>query len=122
MPRETDRVLRENIRKLQAEVNALKARNKELFVFLQKDRERCKQEIRSARKGMDELLVATHLILGEIVRKCGEITIPMPDISREFAYKVMRDEKKRTMTFIIDKDPEETAGNAPAPEKKSGES
>lgn len=109
MSREVKRDLRESLQQKQVEINQLKAKNKELFTFLQAERQRISREIRDTKTGMEELLLATNLVLGEIIRKYGEITIRMPDVNRKFSYIVDHDDKAGTMTFKAAPDPEQTA-------------
>lgn len=119
MPREVKRDLRESLQQKQIEINKLKAKNKELFTFLQAERQRISKEIRETKTGMEELLLATNLVLGEIIRKYSEITIQMPDVNRKFSYVVDHDDKSGTMTFKAAPDPEEAADLKHETEAKS---
>ena len=120
MSRSEKRELRETLQAREREVNSLKAKNKELFTFLQQERQRCKNEIQDAKAGMAELLVATNLVLGEIIRKHGEVTIPIPDIKNKFPYDVFLDKEAGTMTFRrIEKTAEDAEKSAGEEEKIS---
>lgn len=96
---------------LQQKVKDLQKKNRELFKFLQIDRQRSAMEIQGAKDGVRETMLAMNLVLGEIVRKYGEVTIRMPDVTDRQYYNVQRDPENGTMTFRPVEKPAETAEN-----------
>lgn len=85
---------------LQAEITSLRNKNRELFKFLQIERQKAAQQIKEAKDGVDEIMLAMNLVLGEITRKYGEVQIPVPDVSKRQYFNIERDPDKHTMTFL----------------------
>lgn len=106
---------------LQTNVAKLRTKNRELFRFMQIDRQNAAKAIRDAQEGMQEAMLAMNLILGEVIRKYGEVTIPMPDAERRQYYSVVRDKEKRTITFRPAEAPAGTAENGTNSAADTGE-
>ena len=107
---------------LQAEITNLKKKNRELFKFLQLDRANSKKQVQEAKDGLQETMLAMNLVLGEIVRKYGEVTIPAPDITKRQYYNVIRDKEAGTMRFIPIEKPADPAENGADPDAAAEES
>ena len=106
---------------LQAEITNLRNKNRELFKFLQIERQRAAEQVKDAKEGVQETMLAMNLVLGEVTRKYGEVTIRMPDIANRQFYNVERDEEAGTMTFRPIANPAETAENGAEDAAESAE-
>lgn len=106
---------------LQAEITNLRNKNRELFKFLQIERQRAAEQVKDAKEGVQETMLAMNLVLGEVTRKYGEVTIRMPDIANRQFYNVERDKEAGTMTFRPIANPAETAENGAEDTAESAE-